>query len=86
MNADNGNAAREPRTHRAMNKRKRVLLAMSTTGLKVDNDKRARSAGVNLHVENGMQGSRNDPNWVFGPDPDLQRVPEHAPSVPPRHG
>ena len=81
MNVDNGNAAREPRTHRAMNKRKRVLLAMSTTGLKVDNDKKARSAGVNLHVENGMQGSVNDPNWVFGPDPDLDNVYQNMPQV-----
>ena len=84
MSVDNGKEAREPRTRRAMNKRKRVLLLMSTTGTagcKERADKRAKSAGVDLHVTNGMQGQDNDANWTFGPDPAADNVFQNMPQV-----
>ena len=79
---DNGKAARAPRTHRAMPKRKRILLLMSTTGTTGCKEralKKARSAGMDLHFGNGVRGS--DDNWVFGPDPALDNVHLNIPQV-----
>ena len=43
--------------------------------------KKAKAAGVNLHVDNGMWGSDTDWNWVFGPDPLLDNVYQNMPQV-----
>ena len=84
MDVDNGKAAREPRTRRGMNKRKRILLLMSTTGTPKCREnayKKARSTGIDLLVDNGMHGADNDDNWMFGPDPDLDNVYQNMPQV-----
>ena len=84
FNVDNGKAAREPRTRRAMKKRKRTLLLLSTTGTtacKENADKRARREGVDLYVENGMLGVDNDKNWIFGAHPELDNVFQNMPQV-----
>ena len=81
MDVDNGRAAREPRTPRAMRKRKRILLLMSTTGTAAcleNARKKALSAGVYLGVVNGMG---NNDNWVFGPDEDRDNVYQNSPQV-----
>ena len=71
-----------------MKKRKRALLLMPTSGAPkcAENAlKKAKSAGVNLHVDNGMWVSDTDGNWVFGPDPSLGIVCQNMPQVSP-HG
>ena len=84
MDVDNGKAARELHARRAMTKRKRILLLMSTTGATGCQEralKKARSAGEDLYVDNSMHGVDNDDNWAFELDPALDNVYQNMPQV-----
>ena len=84
FNVDNGKIAREPRTRRAMTKRKRTLLLLSTTGTTGCKEmayKRARREGVDLFVDNALYGLEMDKNWIFGPDAAFDNVFQNMPQV-----
>ena len=85
FNVDNGIAARVPRDRRSMKKRKRALLLMATSGAPqcaANALKKAKSAGVNLEVDNGMWGDDSvDNSSPWGPDPSQDNVYQNMPQV-----
>ena len=73
----------QKRTAANMQRRKRVLLAMSNTGQRGANDravKRAKRVGVDLEVECGWIGEPAH-EWVFGPCPLKDNMYQCLPQV-----